>query len=100
MKNLFAAMIGLGGELGLPVNLGGGVKPGDSLDEFKRGFASADAPFRTHELICAPRAYEELGRRRRAGGLLPGLPSVRAAHRARVRLQRLAFPFLGQRRFA
>ena len=30
MKNLFAAMIGLGGELGLPVNLGGGVKPGDS----------------------------------------------------------------------
>jgi len=60
MKNLFAAMIALGGELGLPVNLGGGVKPGDSLDEFKRGFASADAPFRTHELICDPRAYEEL----------------------------------------
>jgi Acetyltransferase (GNAT) domain len=60
MKNVFAAMIGLGGELGLPVNLGGGVKPGDSLDEFKRGFACADAPFRTHELICDPRAYEEL----------------------------------------
>jgi Acetyltransferase (GNAT) domain len=60
MKNLFAEMIGLGGELGLPVNLGGGVKPGDSLDEFKRGFASTDAPFRTHELICDPRAYEGL----------------------------------------
>jgi hypothetical protein len=60
MKNLFAAMIALGGELGLPVNLGGGVEPGDSLDEFKRGFASADAPFRTHELICNPGAYEEL----------------------------------------
>jgi hypothetical protein len=60
MKNLFAEMIGLGGELGLPVNLGGGMRPGDSLDQFKRGFASADAPFRTHELICDLRAYEEL----------------------------------------
>ena len=41
MKNLFAAMISLGEELGLPVNLGGGVRPGDSLDEFKRGFSTA-----------------------------------------------------------
>jgi hypothetical protein len=32
MKNLFWAMIALGGELGLPVSLGGGVTPGDSLD--------------------------------------------------------------------
>ena len=51
MKNLFAAMIELGGELGLPVNLGGGLSPGDSLDEFKRGFANAEAPFRTHEVV-------------------------------------------------
>lgn len=60
MKNLFWAMIALGGELGLPVNLGGGVKPGDSLDEFKRGFADAKAPWHTHEVICDPAAYEEL----------------------------------------
>jgi hypothetical protein len=60
MKNLFAGMISLGGELGLPVNLGGGVSPGDSLDEFKGGFANADAAFRTHELVCDPAAYEEL----------------------------------------
>jgi Acetyltransferase (GNAT) domain len=60
MKNLFAAMITLGGATGLPVNLGGGVKPGDTLEEFKRGFASREAPFRTHELICDPRAYQEL----------------------------------------
>ncbi|HET8593519.1 MAG TPA: GNAT family N-acetyltransferase, partial [Solirubrobacterales bacterium] len=52
MKNLFAGMISLGDELGLPVNLGGGVSPGDSLDEFKRGFANAEAAFRTHELVC------------------------------------------------
>jgi hypothetical protein len=61
MKNLFAAMISLGTELRLPVNLGGGLSPGDSLDDFKRGFANGQAPFRTHEVICDPAAYEELG---------------------------------------
>ena len=53
-------MISLGGELGNPVNLGGGITPGDSLDEFKRGFANGDAPFRTHEVICDRAAYEQL----------------------------------------
>jgi GNAT acetyltransferase-like protein len=60
MKNLFGAMISLAGELGLSLNLGGGVTPGDSLDTFKRGFANSSAPFRTHEVICDPAAYEEL----------------------------------------
>jgi hypothetical protein len=60
MKNLFAAMIDLGGELGLPISLGGGVTPGDSLDAFKRGFAARQAPWHTHELVCDPSAYEEL----------------------------------------
>ncbi|HET8592140.1 MAG TPA: GNAT family N-acetyltransferase [Solirubrobacterales bacterium] len=62
MKNLFAAMIALGDELGLPLNLGGGVSPGDSLDRFKRGFANASAAFRTHELVCDPPAYQDLSR--------------------------------------
>lgn len=60
MKNLFASMIALAGELGLPLNLGGGVSPGDSLESFKRGFATTTAPFRTHEVICDPAAYKEL----------------------------------------
>ena len=60
MKNLFWAMIAHGSELGLPVNLGGGITPGDSLDEFKRGFANAQAPWYTHELICDAEAYDEL----------------------------------------
>jgi len=60
MKNLFGAMISLAGELGISLNLGGGVTPGDSLDTFKRGFANSSAPFRTHEVICDPAAYEEL----------------------------------------
>ncbi len=60
MKNLFAAMISLAGELGISLHLGGGVTPGDSLDSFKRGFANASEPFRTHELVCDPDAYEGL----------------------------------------
>jgi hypothetical protein len=60
MKNLFAAMITLGGELRLPVGLGGGVAPDDSLDAFKRGFANARAPWYTHEVICDPTAYDRL----------------------------------------
>jgi Acetyltransferase (GNAT) domain len=60
MKNLFWAMISHGGELGLPVSLGGGVTPGDSLDEFKRGFANAEAPWHTHEVVCDAEAYDEL----------------------------------------
>jgi Acetyltransferase (GNAT) domain len=60
MKNLFGAMIDLGVELGVPVSLGGGLTPGDSLDDFKRGFASGEAPFYTHELVCDLSAYDDL----------------------------------------
>jgi hypothetical protein len=71
MKNLFAAMIALGGELGLPVSLGGGVAPGDSLDTFKRGFATSQAPWYTHELICDPATYEQLAGGNQAEGFFP-----------------------------
>jgi hypothetical protein len=60
MKNLFWAMISLGGELDVPVSLGGGITPGDSLDDFKRGFANGEAPWHTHEIVCDRPAYEEL----------------------------------------
>jgi hypothetical protein len=60
MKNLFAGMIELAGELELPLHLGGGVSPGDSLDEFKRGFANGSEAFVTHEVVCDPAAYEQL----------------------------------------
>ena len=45
-------MLDLADELGLPLNLGGGVAPGDGLEEFKRGFANAELPFLTHEVVC------------------------------------------------
>jgi hypothetical protein len=72
MKNLFAAMISLAAERELPLNLGGGVRSGDSLDSFKRGFASASEPFRTHEIVCDRAAYAELtGEREAPDGFFP-----------------------------
>jgi hypothetical protein len=71
MKNLFAAMIALAGELGLVLNLGGGVAPGDSLDSFKRRFANDSAEFRTHEIVCDAAVYAELSPGRAPEGFFP-----------------------------
>ncbi len=59
-KNVADAMVGLADQLGLPLNLGGGVRPGDGLEDFKRGFANAELPFSTHEIVCDGAAYERL----------------------------------------
>jgi hypothetical protein len=70
-KNLIAAVIDFAHELGVPMNLGGGVRPGDSLEAFKTGFANAELPFRTHEVVCDPAAYEELSAGRDDVGFFP-----------------------------
>ncbi len=70
-KNLIAAVIDDAEQLGLPMNLGGGLAPGDGLEEFKRGFANAELPFRTHELICDPSAYARLAAGREDRGFFP-----------------------------
>lgn len=70
-KNLIVATTDLGDELGLPMNLGGGVKPGDGLEEFKRGFANTELPFRTHELVCDAEAYARLAGKREDTGFFP-----------------------------
>ena len=80
MKNLFASMTSLAGELGLALNLGGGIEPGDSLDRFKQGFANATAPFRTHEIVCDEEAYERLSRG--STGTEGFFPRYRAAARS------------------
>jgi hypothetical protein len=59
-KNVVAAMLDLADRLELPLNLGGGVDPGDGLERFKRGFANDQLTFRTHELVCDPDTYERL----------------------------------------
>jgi hypothetical protein len=71
-KSTVAAMIGLARARDLPLNLGGGLTPGDALEHFKRGFANSSAPFYTHELVCDPAAYERLSAGRDAeSGFFP-----------------------------
>jgi hypothetical protein len=70
-KNVVAAMLDLADLLALPLNLGGGVEPGDGLETFKRGFANTELPFRTHEIVCEPAAYEALSAGHDAGAFFP-----------------------------
>jgi hypothetical protein len=71
MKNIVAALTDLAEELELPLNLGGGVEPGDRLEEFKRGFANRTEQFHTSELVCDPNAYDRLSRGRDPAGFFP-----------------------------
>jgi Acetyltransferase (GNAT) domain len=70
-KNVVVAMLDLADDLGLTLNLGGGITPGDGLDEFKRGFANAELEFFTQEVVCDPAAYAELAGDRDVGAFFP-----------------------------
>jgi hypothetical protein len=70
-KNVVESMIELAGELGVPLNLGGGVRAGDGLEDFKRGFANGELPFHTHEIVCDPGTYERLSAGRTDPGFFP-----------------------------
>jgi hypothetical protein len=70
-KSVVVAMLDLADELGLPLNLGGGVHPGDGLERFKRGFANAELPFHTHEIVCDRNEYARLSASLDAGGFFP-----------------------------
>jgi len=71
MKNIVAALAELSAEQGLPLNLGGGISPGDRLEDFKRGFANRELPWRTSEVVCDPDAYARLSAGREATGFFP-----------------------------
>jgi len=71
MKNVVAALIELSAELGLPLNLGGGLERGDALEEFKRGFANREQPWRVSEIVCDREAYVRLSSGREAAGFFP-----------------------------
>ncbi|OJU95873.1 MAG: hypothetical protein BGO23_09860 [Solirubrobacterales bacterium 67-14] len=60
MKNVVEEMIGFGAERELAVNFGGGITPGDALEEFKRGFANREEQWFTSEIVCDPEANAEL----------------------------------------
>jgi hypothetical protein len=71
MKNVVAALVELATELGLPLNLGGGMARGDRLEEFKRGFANREQPWHTSEIVCDPGSYARLGAGRVEGSFFP-----------------------------
>jgi hypothetical protein len=71
MKNVVARLIEHSQDLGLPLNLGGGMTAGDALEEFKRGFANRRQAWLTSELICDEEKYSQLSAGRRAGGFFP-----------------------------
>lgn len=71
MKNVVSRLVELSGELSLPLNLGGGIRPGDALEEFKRGFANRRLPWLTSELVCDEERYRELSAGRDAGEFFP-----------------------------
>lgn len=75
MKNVVAAQCDFGEELQLPLNLGGGIEPGDRLEEFKRGFANRTEPFHTSEIVCDRAAYDRLAAGHESG---PYFPAYRA----------------------
>ena len=64
-------MIELSGELGVTLNLGGGIRAGDGLEDFKRGFANGELTFNTHEIVCDSGAYERLSEGRTDTGFFP-----------------------------
>jgi hypothetical protein len=71
MKNVVSRLVEHANELELPLNLGGGIRPGDALEEFKRGFANRTLAWRTSEVVCDPERYAELSGGRDAGGFFP-----------------------------
>jgi hypothetical protein len=71
MKNVVASLVELAAELGLPLNLGGGMARGDRLEEFKRGFANRELPWRSSEIVADARAYARLSAGRDAGDFFP-----------------------------
>lgn len=70
-KNVVASMLDLADQLGLKLNLGGGLSPGDGLEGFKRGFANSELAFRAHELVCDPREYGRLAAATPGGDYFP-----------------------------
>jgi hypothetical protein len=71
MKNVVASLVELAAELGLPLNLGGGITPGDRLEEFKRGFANRELSWRTSEIVADADAYARLSAGRDDAGFFP-----------------------------
>ncbi|MHC1560573.1 GNAT family N-acetyltransferase [Actinomycetospora sp. C-140] len=63
-KNAFARSMELAEELAVPLNLGGGLTPGDGLERLKASFTNRTDSFTTHEIVADVESYEALTRAR------------------------------------
>ncbi|RKG92491.1 GNAT family N-acetyltransferase [Corallococcus terminator] len=77
-KNEYPVLVELSAKLEAPMHLGGGLRPGDRLEQFKRGFANRMSSFYTHDLICDPDVYAELSRGHEATDYFPAYRAPRS----------------------
>ncbi|RKH78778.1 GNAT family N-acetyltransferase [Corallococcus sp. AB045] len=77
-KNVFGTLAELCSRLGVPLHLGGGIRPGDSLEQFKRSLSNASSRLHTHELICEPTVYARLSEGRTGSDFFPAYRSPRS----------------------
>jgi hypothetical protein len=75
MKNVLARLVEHSTELGLPLNLGGGIARGDALEEFKRGFANREQAWHSSEIVCDPEKYQQLSAGKSPGSFFPAYRS-------------------------
>jgi hypothetical protein len=75
MKNVVTRLVEHSTELGLPLNLGGGIARGDALEEFKRGFANREQAWHSSEIVCDPEKYRQLSAGKIAGSFFPAYRS-------------------------
>jgi hypothetical protein len=71
MKNILTRLTDHSRDLSLPLNLGGGISNGDALEEFKRGFANREEPWKTSEIICNENKYKQLSEGRPPSPFFP-----------------------------
>jgi hypothetical protein len=71
MKNVVVRLVEHAADLALPLNLGGGIDPGDPLEEFKRGFANRQERWHSSEVVCDQAAYERFSAGRESAGFFP-----------------------------
>lgn len=67
-----ARAMDLADDLGVALNFGGGLSPGDGVERSKRSYGNATSTFVTHELVGDPEAMDTLtGRAPRSPGFFP-----------------------------
>lgn len=78
-KNMMIGMLDLSDKLGLPLNLGGGLRGRDGLHAFKARFTNMTAEFVTHDVVCDHVAYARLTADRGPTSFFPAYRAPRTA---------------------